>query len=101
MWVALGNEPAGEGSAEGNGRGLHSFPFQLNLSSSVHRINQLTRGCVPELLKLSSNVNECKPLDDGEGQEVHRSDHGDQTAVEETRKREGVRERKDDFLVLC
>jgi hypothetical protein len=23
------------------GRGLHSFPFQLNLSSSVHRISQL------------------------------------------------------------
>jgi ankyrin repeat protein len=24
-----------------NGMGLHSFPFQLNLSSSVHRITQL------------------------------------------------------------
>jgi hypothetical protein len=23
------------------GRGLHSFPFQLNLSSSVHRTTQL------------------------------------------------------------
>ena len=23
------------------GRGLHSFPFQLNLSSSVHRMTQL------------------------------------------------------------
>ena len=23
------------------GRGLHSFPFQLNLSSSVHRITQI------------------------------------------------------------
>jgi len=23
------------------GRGLHSFPFQLNMSSSVHRITQL------------------------------------------------------------
>ena len=23
------------------GRGLHSFPFQLNLSSSVHHITQL------------------------------------------------------------
>jgi hypothetical protein len=23
------------------GRGLHSFPFQLNLSSSVHRIAQV------------------------------------------------------------
>ena len=23
------------------GRGLHSFPFQLSLSSSVHRITQL------------------------------------------------------------
>jgi len=25
----------------GGGRGLHSFPFQLNLSSSVHHIIQL------------------------------------------------------------
>jgi len=24
-----------------NGRGLHSFPYQLNLSSSVHRMMQL------------------------------------------------------------
>ena len=24
-----------------DGRGLHSFPFQLNLSSSVHRVTQL------------------------------------------------------------
>jgi len=54
MDVALGDEPAGEGSAE----------------------------------------------DDGEGQEVHRSDHGDQTAVEETREREGVRERRFPFVVL-
>ena len=23
------------------GRGLHSFPFQLNLSSSAHRVTQL------------------------------------------------------------
>jgi hypothetical protein len=27
--------------AELTGRGLHSFPFQLNLSSSVHRIIQI------------------------------------------------------------
>jgi len=44
------------------GRGLHSFRFQLNLSSSVHRVTQLNPECVMELLKLSSNVNECKPL---------------------------------------
>jgi len=29
------------GGAGAGGRGLHSFPFQLNLSSSVHRITQL------------------------------------------------------------
>jgi Rps23 Pro-64 3,4-dihydroxylase Tpa1-like proline 4-hydroxylase len=44
------------------GRGLHSFPFQLNLSYSVHPITNLTHECVLELLKLSSHVNECKPL---------------------------------------
>ena len=40
-------------------RGVHSFPIQLNLSSSVHRVTQLTPECVLELLKLSSNVNQC------------------------------------------
>jgi hypothetical protein len=44
------------------GKGLHSFRFQLNLSSSVHRVSQLTRECVLALLKLSSNAKECKPL---------------------------------------
>jgi len=43
-------------------RGLHSFPFQLNLSNSVRCIPNLTHECVLVLLKLSSNVNECKPL---------------------------------------
>jgi hypothetical protein len=43
-------------------RGLHSFRFQLNLSSSVHRVTQLYPECVLNLLMLSSNVNECKPL---------------------------------------
>ena len=43
-------------------RGLHSFRFQLNLSSSVHRVTQLSPTCVLELLKLSANVNEYKPL---------------------------------------
>jgi hypothetical protein len=44
-------------------RGLHSFRFQLNLSSSVHCVTQLINPeCVLELLKLSSNLNECKPL---------------------------------------
>ena len=47
------------------GRGLHSFRFQLNLSSSVHRVTQLNPECVLELLKLSSNVNECQPLHGG------------------------------------
>jgi hypothetical protein len=36
--------------------------FQLNLSSSVHRVTQLYPECVLELLKLSSTENECKPL---------------------------------------
>jgi len=48
-----------------SGRGLHSFRFQLNLSSAVHRVTQLNPECVPELLKLSPNVNECKPLMSG------------------------------------
>ena len=43
-------------------RGLHSFQFQLNLSSSVHRITQLNLGCVLALLKLISTVNKCKPV---------------------------------------
>ena len=43
-------------------RGLHSFQYQLNLRSSVHRVTQLNPECVLELLKLSSNVNEWKPL---------------------------------------
>ena len=29
-------------AAWGDGRGLHSFPIQLNLSSSVHRITRLS-----------------------------------------------------------
>ena len=60
----------GCGSAGGagvHGRGLYSFRFQLNLSSSVHRVTQLNPECVLELLKLSSNVNECKPLVHGAG----------------------------------
>ena len=61
------------------GKGLHSFPFQLNLSSSVQRITQInscmcpgvaqvelkggrTHECVLQLVKLSSDVNECEPL---------------------------------------
>ena len=56
----------GRGGVDGRGgRVLHSFRFQLNLSSSVHRVTQLNPECVLELLKLSSNVNECKPLGGG------------------------------------
>ena len=47
------------------GRGVHSFPCQLNLSSSVHHITQKTHERVLALLKLSSNANECKPLSMG------------------------------------
>jgi len=43
-------------------RGLHSLPLQLNLSASVHRMTLLPHECVLELLKLSCNVDECKPL---------------------------------------
>ena len=32
---------AGAGAVEPRDRGLHSFRFQLNLSSSVHRVTQL------------------------------------------------------------
>jgi len=33
---------SGDGGSRGvGGRGLHAFPFQLSLSSSVHRITQL------------------------------------------------------------
>ena len=47
------------------GRGLHSFRFQLNLSSSLHRVTQLNPERVLEWLKFSYNVNECKPLPAG------------------------------------
>jgi len=44
------------------GRGLHSFRSQLNLSSSVHCVTYLNAESVLDLLRLSSNVNECEPL---------------------------------------
>jgi hypothetical protein len=37
--------------AGGAGRGLHSFPFQLDLSCSVHPIAQLHVGAQLELLR--------------------------------------------------
>jgi hypothetical protein len=43
-------------------RGLHSFRFQLKLSSSVHRVTQLNPECVLELLTSSAKVNEGKLL---------------------------------------
>jgi len=58
-------------ASDADGRGSHSFPFQLNLSSSVNRMTQPNFECVLELLKLSFNVNETKPLADGGGK------HGD------------------------
>jgi hypothetical protein len=54
-------------STGGAGKGLHSFRFQLNLSSSVPRVTQLNPECVLDFLKLNSNVNECKPLGAGAG----------------------------------
>jgi len=44
------------------GRGLHSFPFQLNWSPCFHRKLNSTHDGVLKLLKLSSNLNECKLL---------------------------------------
>jgi hypothetical protein len=43
--MALMEKAAGQGHAYAMdilGRGLHTFPFQLNLSSAVHRITQLS-----------------------------------------------------------
>ena len=34
------------------GRGLHSFPFQLNLSSSVHRMTQLKSSLCPGIAQV-------------------------------------------------
>jgi len=44
------------------GRGLHPFPFQLYLSSFVHRMTKINSRTCPELLKLCFNANEGKPL---------------------------------------
>jgi hypothetical protein len=44
MWVDTiinCTERKNTGFSGGGGRGLHSFPFQLNLSSSVHRMTQI------------------------------------------------------------
>ena len=43
------------------------MPFELNLSASVYCETKLTHEWVLELLKLSSNVNECKPLVEARG----------------------------------
>jgi len=34
------------------GRGLHSFPIQLNLSSSVHRMTQLSSSTCPRVAQV-------------------------------------------------
>ena len=47
-----GGGGGGGGAGGGGGRGLHSFRFHLNLSSSVHRVTQLNDEYVLELLKL-------------------------------------------------
>jgi hypothetical protein len=58
-----GRGPAARDLGRGvTGRGLLSFPLQLNMSSSVYCITNLTHECVVELLNLSSTVNECTPL---------------------------------------
>ena len=48
-------------------RGLHSFRFQLNLSTSIHGEIQPNPECVLGLLKFSSKENECKPLVSADG----------------------------------
>jgi len=51
------------------GRGLHSFSISAQLELFYHNTftveATLTHECVLELLKLSSNLNECKPLPRG------------------------------------
>jgi len=49
-WVLL------EGAPQPQARGLHSFPFQLNLSCFVGHMTQLHHECVLKLLKLRSDV---------------------------------------------
>ena len=39
-------------------RGLHSFPFPLNSLHPPYNTSFKTRGCVPKVLKLSSDVND-------------------------------------------
>ena len=44
------------------GQGLTLVHFQLNWSCFVPHVTQVDPYCVPNVLKLSSNVNECNPL---------------------------------------
>jgi hypothetical protein len=53
-----------EQAAAGHRQGLTLVHFQLNLSRLCAPRNP-THECVPNALKLSSNVNECKPLGSG------------------------------------
>ena len=68
MLQQLSAEPGRRTPFEGarlNGRGLHSFQFQLNLSLSVHRITQLNSCMCPGVDQVELKVNECKPLLNG------------------------------------
>jgi len=49
--AAEGRAAVGEGAGM-VGRGLHSFPFQINLSSSVHRITQINSLMCPGVAQL-------------------------------------------------
>jgi hypothetical protein len=49
----------------GSGRGLHSFTFSSTSLSLCPMGPSLTHECVPNVLKLSCDVNECKPLSSG------------------------------------
>jgi len=55
----------GRAAAQAPGRGIHSFPFQLNLAVLSATRPTSTHEGVPKVLKLSRRVNECKPLASG------------------------------------
>jgi hypothetical protein len=41
-----------DGKEYNGGRGLHSFPFQLNLSASVHHITQINSKMYPGVAQI-------------------------------------------------
>ena len=82
------SQPVWRAGAYTCSRGLHLFPFQLNSSSSVHRRANLTHECVLELLKLSREVDQCKPLMAGGRRGAGAAGAGGQGAGAYTRSRQ-------------